>query len=1067
MSASANRCPKCGTAIRPGAGEGLCPRCLLRGAMRFREKVVVSEEGDSTLPRLFADYELRERIATGGMGVVFRAWHPALAREVALKMIRVGQLAGVEEVRRFRLEALAAARLDHPNIVPILEIGEQDGVQYFTMKLAEGGSLAGRKLETRAAVALLSKVARAVHHAHQRGVLHRDLKPSNILLDPTGAPMVADFGLARLAQGSDITLSGAAIGTPAYMAPEQASGGAGFTTVSDVFSLGSVLYTLLIGVPAFGGVSDYETMRCVIEEEPPRIAGLVGVDLEAIVMKCLEKEPARRYRSAAALADDLDCWLAGKPVQARRAMPWERAWKWARRRPAMAGLVAVCVGAALTLVTLQFLNERSLRRERNYARAQEQTATEQARLAALAAARAQESERSTRLHLYAADVYRAGMALAEGNYGLAREALAAQIPRDGAADLRGFEWYHLWSRSTGDASRDLPEHSAPVGALAFSADGRKLACGGHDGRSRVFQVQGGVLHTQVPSSSSPPPSALEHLVMAPVLGVSPDARAYFADDPTRYAEMLMRTRVTSKATVRSVALSPDGLWLATGSQWNWIRIWHLADRKLAWVIPAVDCVGLAFTPSGNLIAGDAVRGTVRIFDGKSHHRTGEMENVHGRFALSGDGGTLAVAARDGTVQLRSPTDGRLLRSFSCEGSEHGMALSHDGAMVAVVAADGLRASLWATADGRRLGEVSHGALIRAVALSADGRTLATGGADHAVRLWDAASLREIGRLKGHGDEVLSVAFSPDGQQLATGARDHSVKLWELSKTAALSPAALHVQKARSFDGSTVLDDPPGGRSAIVDMEGLRRELPEGWRILGHGAGRSAAAWNKETREFRFFEADGKDESPAVRFESAGAEPRAAAYDRGSDTFAILWADSISVHAAGSGARMRSIPCTRNTIGILYSRGGTQILAFRYPSTLELYHVPSGELRHKWSTANSEILAYTFSPDGRLVACGGKDNVVSVFDTRMGQPLASLRGHKSEVCSVAFSPDGRTLASGSAGRTLKLWHTPTWRELATLSNDRVFSFLEFSRDGTVLGAQESFGELHRFTGAVPK
>ena len=421
MTADPNRCPCCGASRPEGGPAGPCPDCLTRGAggvdplaradfdqasdptaaghaltpestgldpeetgeagpadwtTDFRatppvDDRTVTDDGRGpadlspvgTTVRYFGDYEIQKELGRGGMGVVYKARQVSLDRPIALKMIRAGVLADAEDLRRFQNEAEAVALLDHAGIVPVYEVGEHDGQRYFSMKLVEGGSLADRlatfTAQPRAAAILMAQAAEAVHHAHMRGILHRDLKPANILVDGEGRPHVTDFGLAkRVEQDVEMTASGAILGTPAYMSPEQASGRRGsVTTASDVYGLGATLYALLTGRAPFGGASAIDALDAVRNRppDPPRkLNAHVPPDLETICLKCLEKDPRRRYPSAHALADDLRNWLERRPIAARRVGATERAWLWCRRKPAVAALaaavlLAVAVGTGSVL----------------------------------------------------------------------------------------------------------------------------------------------------------------------------------------------------------------------------------------------------------------------------------------------------------------------------------------------------------------------------------------------------------------------------------------------------------------------------------------------------------------------------------------------------------------------------------------------------------------------------------------------------------------------------------------------------------------------------------------------
>lgn len=336
------------------------------------------------------DFEVLEELARGGMGIVYRARQKSLNRIVALKMILAGQFAASDEVRRFQFEAEAVARLDHPNILPIFEVNHQRGRHYFAMKFVEGGNLssaAPRLLnQPKAAVEILVKVCRAVHFAHQRGILHRDLKPVNVLLDRDDRPYVSDFGLAKwVDRGDGDTASGSVIGTPAYMAPEQASASSQLTIAADTYSLGAILYELLTGQPPFRSESVLATLRLVQDVDPvaPReVRPAVDRDLETIALKCLDKDPNRRYGSAEALADELDRWLHDEPITARPATIWERTRKWIRRRPAIAGLAAVLlvvVVSSIVSLAVLYAKAEDRRRDAESARASAERERDQVR----------------------------------------------------------------------------------------------------------------------------------------------------------------------------------------------------------------------------------------------------------------------------------------------------------------------------------------------------------------------------------------------------------------------------------------------------------------------------------------------------------------------------------------------------------------------------------------------------------------------------------------------------------------------------------------------------------------
>jgi WD40 repeat protein/serine/threonine protein kinase len=1000
------------------------------------EKRLLEAASEAWAQPVVPGYEILEILGRGGMGVVYKARQRTLNRIVALKMILAGGHAGLRELRRFRREAEAVAQLQHPHIVQIHEVGEHAGRLYLALEFVDGGSLdrhlAGTPQPARTAAQLVQTLARAVHHAHDCGVIHRDLKPANILLrgkseirnsksetnpkpeipmpQTSGTPClglgnsdfefvsdfgfrisdfepkITDFGLAQLsgAGATGPTRTGDVLGTPSYMAPEQAEGKRGTTgPATDIYGLGAILYELLTGRPPFRAETALETLLQVRQNEPlspSRLQPKCSRDLETICLKCLHKEPQKRYPSALALADDLQRYLVGEPIQARPIGVGERAVKWVRRHPATAawlGLVVLLMVLGFTGVTWYALRAEERRRDAEAAQHEAQAARDEARAA-----------------LYYQLVGRAYHEWQACNLKQAEELL--RLAQEQQAP--GWEWSYLHGLCATDLLT-LHGHAAPVSSVVFSPDGRWLA-----------SATGG-------------------------WGASAPADIKLWDTATGQC---VRTFQGHVAPVMGLAFHPDGRQLASasvtmGSQLpGGVMLWDV-DRGHA-IGPLLDrpgqVFGVAFSPDGRFLASAGFDGQVRLWDSATRKEVvtlGRHTNNVFSVAFSPDGRTVVSGGWDGAVQIYDVLTQRQQLRLVGAPDIRSVAFSPDGRHVAAASFD-FTVSVWdLTRAERLLTHHVHTGPVMSVAFRPDGLALASADSTGMVQIYDALSRWERRPLRGHTGGVLGVAFSPDGTRLATASMDGTVKIWD----------ALRDQESRSLRGSSTwissLAYSPDGRSLAA--------------AGSHRAGeaklqRAVNIWDVETGKVR----------QSLEGHTAGIGGLAYSLD-GTRLASASLDQTVRLWDAATGKLLNTLHGhTQAVTGVAFDAAGMRLASASADQTVRLWDVSLGRELHTLHGHAGPVTGVAFRPDSRHLASAGADGTVRLWDAATAQLLRSLPAHEKPVTTLAFSPDGVWLASAGADETVALWEVATGREqFRRFGHTRAVTGVAFSPDGRRLAS----------------
>ncbi|MEO7598939.1 MAG: serine/threonine-protein kinase [Opitutus sp.] len=1026
---SAPTCQMCGATI---AADGPCAACMLRTGLSHSGDPTNAPETTSTLPRSFGAYELLEEIARGGMGIVYRARQHGLNRMVALKVLIGGAYSSESLVRRFQIEAESAAGLQHPGLVTIHEFGEFDHQPYYTMDYVKGRNLseivAGQPLAPARAARYLQEISAAVQFAHEQGILHRDLKPSNVLIDESDHTRVTDFGLAKkLAGSADVTLAGQMIGSPNYASPEQALGGeARLGVTGDIYSLGALLYCLLTSRPPFLASTIEETLRLVAAEEPvsPRALNpAVPRDLETICLKCLEKDPARRYASAELLGQELARYREGLPILARPVSKFEHAWRWGRHHPAVAALAATVVLALTATSTVFYISARRVQRSREL------------ELIALATARA---------NLYAINMQTSavGFAAAGGYDPISlRSALEESRPTPGSIDLRGFEWRLYWQMSQNEAVTTLKGHQQVVDAVRYSPDGSQVATHALNGTLKFWDPRSGRELQSVEGVAVPGgfDSTASHFVFS-----RPDQSIWQVTLSTGQLEQ--RTNPVGPL----IGMHDDGSVVVFGPNQRPV----LQELSLT----AAPAGGEAVTPNTRssisldrrrvAVAGRQYPGilVIDVATGREVTSLIDPRPVIG-ITLSPDGDHLVSAGFDGVLKIWDVKRGTLEQSFRAFlDPVWGLAYSADGKLFAA-GGNNRTLKVWNTSDWSLLASrTGHTSTIHAIAFAPDGNHWVSGAEDELALVWSAQTHRlplEAPRLlrgPAWGDPIPSLAFSPDSRVFAGTAADGTIKIW------------------RSDNFEIEASFPAIVRTVAFSTDGRF--------VLGEGYDGSVRQWDRQASN------DGLLLSPKADYANWQTAPLSPA-ER-----VELVADQAGTRAASG---LCSIPSTRDAINsgammsasaIAMSADGKTMCLGLPRGDVEVWDMASRKKRLSFSAHKLSVCSIVISNDGRHLATGSLDNTTKLWDAATGEAIATIHAHNRPVWALAFSPDGQTLAAGSCDKAIVLVSVSLKRMVANLplyvglpqGYEQEVRVLRFSPDGNILAAGLGDGTVRLFRAA---
>jgi WD40 repeat protein len=963
------------------------------------EGLPTPEQSARTTPTRIGGYTLIREIGAGGMGTVYEAEQDALKRRVALKILAPHLSLSTTAIQRFKREGEAAGRQQHPNIVAIHDVGEENGVHYIAQELVLGGRNLRDYIDNlrhrthvpkdyyEVVANLFIKCASALQHAHESGVVHRDIKPANIMLTPDEDPMVADFGLALVEDEMSLSRTGQLAGTPYYMSPEQAaSRRMGIDHRSDIFSLGVTLYEALTFTRAFSGDTSQQVIEQILLEDPTnpcKLRSRVPPELSAICLKAVEKKREHRYQTMTEFGADLQRFLDNEAVLAKPPSILRRIRKWTHRHPVrFVVFIATCViGVLLADTFAHYRSEAQLR---------------------------QDSE--------AAMWEAKGLTMKLSGAPGAALAVARIPPPSSSTPQQHIET--LTSRLMMNPSFILPGHRGAIAAVTVSPDGQYLVTGSSDRTVRVWEYATGQLKHNLEGHQK---------------------------------------------SLSAIAVTPDSKQLVTVSHDSTVRVWNLETGALRLVLEGHQgsIYTVAITPDGKQIVTGGADSTARVWDlqtGEALKVITGHEAMIFSLAITPDGTRLVTGSMDNTARIWNLQTGQLLQVLTGHQAHiNAVAISSDGAHLVTGSYDNT-ARIWNLKSGALLSVLKdHQDNIVTVAISPDGTRVVTGSYDKTARVWDLETGKILHVLKGHESRLYTVAFSPNGTHLLTGSRDKTVRIWNLD-TSALRKNLIQDERlfvnAYTPDGKSLLF----AQAKVAYLQNLQTGqltrafeghenviyaaaiTQDGKRLITGDTGDTVRVWDIGSGEELSVLKGHEQWILSIALTPDGKRLVTGSTDK-----------TVRIWDLDTGTTLRVLKDHKSAIyALAITPDGKHLVTGSHDYKARVWNLDTGERLQTFDGHTAPIYAATITPNGTHAITGSADTTARLWDLESGQLVRTFIGHHSTIKSIAVTPDGERLVTGSWDKTSRVWDLKTGQVLQILEghDDQIMS-IDVSPDGNEL------------------